>query len=85
MEENFLVIMETEEEERIKCFWTKNIAELLKFFQIAKDINIPIDIPCDTDSERTKYDGSEAYIESIRIQFGSSQSLTTLTIIVRVI
>lgn len=83
MEEKFLVRMETEEEELVKCFWTKSIAELLKFFQIAQDNNIPIDIPIDL--AKSKYDGSEAYIKSIRIQFGSSQSLTVLTIIVDVI
>ena len=85
MEENFLIKLETKEEQIVKTWWSKNITELLHLFLMAKDNEIPIDIPCESGFNHSKYDGAEAYVDSVRIRAGGVESLLVLNVIVEVI
>ena len=87
MKNEFLIRMMTykdNEEKMIKGFHSTNITELLKLYILAKEEDIPIDIPIEEDGH-SEYDGQEAYIEDIRITFGGSESITCLNVYVVVI
>lgn len=85
MEKKFLIKLETKEEEIIKAWYSKNITELLHLFLAAKDNDILIDIPYEGGNYHSKYDGAEAYVDSVRIRAGGMESLLVLDVIVEVV
>lgn len=70
LNKGFLIrMMNCENEIIIKTFYSTEIAELLKFYIIAKEYEIPIEIPCDLENP-SKYDNCVTYIEDFSIRFG---------------
>lgn len=89
MDKGFLIRMMTWEENKdyptmIKAFYSKDITELLKLYLIAKEQEIPINIPREEEGH-SKFDGKIAYVENVDINFGGYEAITCLNIYVRVV
>ena len=86
MKDKFLIRMMTYEDDKevmIKAFFSENITELLNLYLVAKENDISIDIPTEEEGH-SKYDGQEALVKEIRINFGGHESITCLNIYVDV-
>ena len=89
MHEKFLIRMLTWEEEKdfptlIKSFYSDRIKEFLDLYFFAKAHEILIDIP-EEDKYHSKFDGHQAFINDIGINFGGYESIPSLDIYVDVI
>ena len=89
MKNNFLIRMMTWEDDHeyptmIKAFYSKHITELLKLYITAKENEIIINIPKENEGH-SKFDGREAYVTDIQINFGGNESITCLDVYVEVI
>lgn len=89
MENNFLIRMMTWEDNyeyptMIKAFYSKRITELLKLYITAKEKEILINIPEENEGH-SKFDGHEAYVIDVQINFGGKEAITCLDVYVEVI
>lgn len=88
MKNNFLIRMMTWEDDHeyptmIKAFYSEHITELLKLYITAKENEIIINIP-EENEKHSKFDGHEAYVTDIQINFGGNESITCLNVYVEV-